>query len=413
MAPTTGVGVPLGKASRAGQDITDKVGPTLRARREQLGWSLEDVAAWLRIRLSYLQALEEGSTRDMPGDAYVLGFLRSYAGALGFDAEDMVARFRREMGGLARKPELTFPVPAPDRSLPAGVLILLGVVVIVAAYAAWYRYGDHTHVQPQRVPPMTESMPGVTGQSTTSPQLATVMPLPGHAPSGAPRQAPASAASVVAAPAAAPQGAPMQADPTQAQPQQSTPAPQGDDFSGGATPPETPAPSPAAQGPATQVPAAAPFATTTPATPAPAASLPAPVQDTAAPDQIALHASAATWVQVKGADGHVIYDHVMQPGDVWPAPAQGGPFTLTVGNAGGLALSVGATTSPVLGRVGAVRRGIALDPATIRDGSVAVAPVIPRPARPVAPAPSPTPVATPAAAPAAPQPAAPSPGQGE
>jgi len=371
MAPTTGVGIPLGKASRAGQEITDKVGPTLRARREQLGWSLDDVAAWLRIRLNYLQALEEGSTRNMPGDAYVVGFLRTYASALGFEPEDMVARFKRETGGLARKPELTFPAPAPDRNLPTGVLILLGIVVIAVAYAAWYRYSDHTHMAPQRVPPMSEVMPGVTGRSTTSPQLATVMPPPGHAPSTLPPVAPAPQTQ----PAPAATAAPAQ-----------QPAP--DDFSGGTTtlaPAQIPAPTPS-QG-STVSPAVAPTAEA-PAQPTPATAPPAPPPNVPA-DQIALHASAATWVQIKGMDGHVLYDHIMQAGDTWPAPDQGGPFTLTVGNAGGMTVSVGTVTSPVLGKAGAVRRNIPLNPATIRDGSIATVPPVavhsvPRPA-PVAP----------------------------
>ncbi|NVN39999.1 helix-turn-helix domain-containing protein, partial [Ameyamaea chiangmaiensis] len=184
MAATKGVGAEGGKGSPGRAEGADRVGPTLRARREQLGWSLDDVAAWLRIRLSYLQALEDGGTGNMPGDAYVVGFLRTYAGALGFDAEDMVARFKRETGGLARKPELTFPSPVPDRALPAGVIVLLGCVVIVAAYAGWYRYTDHGRSQPQPVPPINDVMPGVTAHSTTSPQLATVMPPPGHAPKG-------------------------------------------------------------------------------------------------------------------------------------------------------------------------------------------------------------------------------------
>ncbi len=43
------------------------VGQALRAQREQLGWSLPDVAAWLRIRLSYLEALESGQVGKLPG----------------------------------------------------------------------------------------------------------------------------------------------------------------------------------------------------------------------------------------------------------------------------------------------------------------------------------------------------------
>jgi cytoskeleton protein RodZ len=333
--------------------VTERVGPTLRARREQLGWNLDDVAAWLRIRLSYLQALEAGRTTDIPGNAYAVGFLRTYAGALGFDAEDMVNRFKRETGGgIERKPELTFPSPVPDRGIPTGVLVLLGGVVVVAAYAGWYHYSDHVRTPVQQVPPVNEVMPGVTARSTTSPQIATVMPGPGHAP------APEPAAPAVAVPAItdAPSGVGSDQS-AQSQPSQSQ--------------------APAAQSPTVPSQAVAPLAATAPgAAPMPQTSAAAPSVATppADPNQIVLHASAATWVQVRGADGHVLYDHILQAGENWPTPAAGGPFMLTVGNAGGLTLSAGDATTQPLGRAGAVRRNIALSVEAIRDGSIVTAP---------------------------------------
>lgn len=36
------------------------VGSALRMRREQLGWTLPQIADWLRIREAYLEALESG-----------------------------------------------------------------------------------------------------------------------------------------------------------------------------------------------------------------------------------------------------------------------------------------------------------------------------------------------------------------
>ncbi len=52
-----------------------RVGADLRAARERLGWNLEAVAAHLRIRQPYLEALEGGRIGELPGIAYALGFL--------------------------------------------------------------------------------------------------------------------------------------------------------------------------------------------------------------------------------------------------------------------------------------------------------------------------------------------------
>ncbi|MFT8956843.1 MAG: helix-turn-helix domain-containing protein, partial [Gluconobacter oxydans] len=111
------------------------VGTVLRERREELGWRLEDVAEWLRIRPKLLAALEADDLAKLPGVAYAVGFLRTYAHAMQLDADALVERFRRDTrGAVTRKPELVFPQPEGDRGLPIGVLVGAGLVVVVAAY---------------------------------------------------------------------------------------------------------------------------------------------------------------------------------------------------------------------------------------------------------------------------------------
>jgi len=106
-----------------------RVGAELRAARLRLGWALPDVAATLRIRLPFLQAIEDGRIADLPGNAYALGFLRSYAASLGLDASEVARRFRAEAREVNQKTELTFPAPVPDRGVPAGAVVLLGALL--------------------------------------------------------------------------------------------------------------------------------------------------------------------------------------------------------------------------------------------------------------------------------------------
>ncbi|MBC7432451.1 MAG: helix-turn-helix domain-containing protein [Rubritepida sp.] len=120
---------------------TARLGDELRDAREASGLSIDDMSAALRIRRVYLVALEEGRVRDLPSPAYALGFVRNYANALGLDASDLVRRFREHAGtGVQRKQDLVFPEPVTDRGMPAGIVILFGIGIAIAAYAGWYNW---------------------------------------------------------------------------------------------------------------------------------------------------------------------------------------------------------------------------------------------------------------------------------
>jgi len=121
------------------QPLTPRTGADLRTARERIGWSLPDVATSLRIRQEYIEALETGRFDQLPGHTYALGFLRTYAGALGLDANEITRRFKAEAAPAVAKTDLVFPVPMPERGVPAGAMVLLGVVLAIATYAGWYR----------------------------------------------------------------------------------------------------------------------------------------------------------------------------------------------------------------------------------------------------------------------------------
>lgn len=64
-------------------------GALLRARRQELGLTLDEVADRTRIRRTYLEALEEDRTDLLPGETYRTGFLRIYANLLGMKPEQL------------------------------------------------------------------------------------------------------------------------------------------------------------------------------------------------------------------------------------------------------------------------------------------------------------------------------------
>src|SRR5918998_2595065 len=79
-----------------GGDPHPRIGAALREERERQGLTLEDLEARTKIRTRYLRALENEDWDILPGPTYVRGFLRTYAGTLGLDAEDLVDDYREE-----------------------------------------------------------------------------------------------------------------------------------------------------------------------------------------------------------------------------------------------------------------------------------------------------------------------------
>jgi len=165
-----------------------RVGEELREARNALGVSLEDAAAQLRINKRYLQALEEGRVKDLPGAAYAVGFVRSYATALGLDPDDAVRRFRDVSGtAVAKSGDLVFPEPVPRRGIPTGVLAALGLALAMGGYIAWYQWSGRGERVVDAVPPLPPRLErAAEGPVTQAVPPAPVVEPPAPAPVPAP-----------------------------------------------------------------------------------------------------------------------------------------------------------------------------------------------------------------------------------
>jgi cytoskeleton protein RodZ len=315
-----------------------RVGADLRAARERLGWTLPAMAAHLRIRLSFLNAIEGGRTADLPGNAYALGFLRTYAQALGLDADEFARRFRAEAAEANRKTELRFPAPVPERSIPAGAIMLVGALLAVGAYVGWYRMSGDSHPTVQMVQTVPERLAPLAAKTVIAPpppvslaqppadlpMLAAAPPMPSYSPSSA-------------AAAVAPGGFKMAMQPPSASQPGATP-------SGAALAPSLAVASPGA----------------------------IPAIDPAAPvgARILLRAKADAWMQVREKGGQVLFNRVLRAGETWQVPAKSS-LLLTTGNAAGTEVLVDGVVSAALGGDGAVRRDLPLDADAIKDGKLA------------------------------------------
>ncbi len=195
-----------------------RVGSELRAARERLGWLLPDVSASLRIRLPYLEAIEDGRLADLPGTAYAMGFVRTYATTLGLDAAEIARRFKAEAADINVKPKLTFPVPVPQRGVPVGAVVLLGLVIAAIAYVGWYRYSGSGEGRVAQIAAAPPERLAALAPPVQSPQVASLLPstpvspapAAGAGPAASPVPAPVPVPVAIAPPAPVPQPPPVQ-----------------------------------------------------------------------------------------------------------------------------------------------------------------------------------------------------------
>ena len=110
-------------------------GSGLRAARECLGLTLQDVADITKIRRAYLAAVEAMDLGQLPSRPFAIGYVRAYADALHLDPNRAVARFKEDAperdGGLRN------PVGVTKENDPRVTLMALGGAIVLAAIVIW------------------------------------------------------------------------------------------------------------------------------------------------------------------------------------------------------------------------------------------------------------------------------------
>lgn len=294
----------------------ETVGQDLRAARLRRGVDLATVSRALKIRKDHLESLEEDRVEALPGRAYAIGFVRSYADFLGLDPVETVERFKREIAGRDETPKSSFLEDSGDeRRLPQGWVIIAIVVLGLVLYGGYWlvRSADSFFSEPVAPVParMTaaEQEPAATAAQPPAPQAVAAQPAP-KAAAPAPTQpaAPTTTASIAASP----------------------------------TPAQTPA-----------------------------KTAPVPPQGRTyglrnANPRVILHVLAPTRMLVEGANGMVYINRALKPGDKYRVPDLVG-LTLTTPNAGAVEIELDGQMMGTAGGNKQVAEAMPLDPQAIVD----------------------------------------------
>ena len=89
------------------------VGDILRREREKQGLTIADIEQGTSIRGLYIEHIERGNIKELPGLVYAKGFVRNYAKFLRLNAEQLVQQFAEENGSAPVPP----PVESPARRI--------------------------------------------------------------------------------------------------------------------------------------------------------------------------------------------------------------------------------------------------------------------------------------------------------
>ena len=120
------------------------VGKLCLDARLNKGLTQEQAGALLKVRVKIIKDFEDGENIDLPGLAYKVGFVRSYARLLDLDGDLLVQEFKEGLELNSFKEEYNFLTPELNKNnfLPIGAVV--SVLIAVFSYTGWY-YSDRSN----------------------------------------------------------------------------------------------------------------------------------------------------------------------------------------------------------------------------------------------------------------------------
>jgi cytoskeleton protein RodZ len=153
------------------------IGPSLREARIHRGIGLDRVQADTRIRVRYLEAIEDDRWDELPADAYAKGFLRTYASYLELDPQQYLAAFRENRREVEERiaPVVERPYEPRRPGTPLFVGLALGLAAVLAV-AAW-QLDSREKAAPARTEPVSAARTQPAAEPEEAPAPARARPL--------------------------------------------------------------------------------------------------------------------------------------------------------------------------------------------------------------------------------------------
>lgn len=117
-----------------------RLGQRLHQKRLQRKQSLEEIAQVLKIKPTFLAAIERGDYHKLPSPAYAQGFVRNYASYLGLSKAETTVLFKREfdekraMKVLPDSMVKTKEFPVQRFRIQQSLIAFVGILLIILGY---------------------------------------------------------------------------------------------------------------------------------------------------------------------------------------------------------------------------------------------------------------------------------------
>jgi cytoskeleton protein RodZ len=136
--------LPPGLEDHDTTDRTDSPGRRLRVARQARGLELDRIATELHLRPAMIESLEQDDYDALPGEVFVVGYIRKYARVVELDPEPLLAAYRQAVPVTTRAWLLRRTSPRSARQVGSGHLVVrlvsIGVLILLAALAfIWWQ----------------------------------------------------------------------------------------------------------------------------------------------------------------------------------------------------------------------------------------------------------------------------------
>ncbi len=120
----------MSDAGGSGEGL-EAFGRWLVRERELRSLGRDEVIKATKLAPGVVEALESGEAARIPPRAYVVGYLRAYAAAVGLDSDEVVLRFEEAAGPAGA------PAAGRREGAPLRIVVAIGLAVAAAGAALW------------------------------------------------------------------------------------------------------------------------------------------------------------------------------------------------------------------------------------------------------------------------------------
>ena len=125
--------------SRAFDDPnTMQIGLVFMDARAKKGLTQEQASQQLKVRLKIITDFEEGKALELPGLAYQIGFVRSYANLVDLDTDYCVESFKQSLNLEDSKVSYNFLESKKEKKSLVPIFVLATFLICLVSYSTWY-----------------------------------------------------------------------------------------------------------------------------------------------------------------------------------------------------------------------------------------------------------------------------------